>query len=45
MLRFILHVVVNKGDNMKRIIAKVITFLFYKKERKLPEIQIPLRKA
>lgn len=34
----------HKGDDMKRILTKVVTFLFYKSERKLPEIQISLMK-
>jgi len=29
-----------KGDNMKRVLGKVIAFMFYKRERKLPEVQI-----
>jgi len=30
---------------MKGIVKGIVTFLFYKKERKLPEIQIRLIKA
>lgn len=29
---------------MKRFLGKIVTFLFYKKERKLPQVQIQLMK-
>ncbi len=35
----------HKGDDMKNILTKVATFLFYKSERKLPAIQIRLMRA
>jgi hypothetical protein len=33
-----------RSKSMKRFMGKIITFLFFKKERKLPEVQIQLMK-
>ncbi len=29
-----------KGDNMKKVLSAIVTFLFFKKEEKFPKVQI-----